>query len=77
MGGEAAEVCVIGAGAHVEELASKEPVEAILRFARERHITQIFIGHSLRENWRARLLGTPVDALIRKAEGMDVCIFPH
>ena len=65
------------AGAHVEILAADEPVEAILRFARERHVTQIFIGHSLRENWRTRLVGTPVDALIRNAEGMDVCIFPH
>jgi two-component system, OmpR family, sensor histidine kinase KdpD len=65
------------AGAHVEVLTSKEPVDAILRYARQHHITQIFIGHSLRQNWRARLLGTPVDTLIRKAEGMDVCIFPH
>ena len=65
------------AGAKVEVLASDEPVDAILRFAREHHITQIFIGHSLRQNWRTQLMGTPVDALIRNAEGMDVCIFPH
>jgi two-component system sensor histidine kinase KdpD len=65
------------AGAHVEVLASEAPIDAILRFAREHHITQIFIGHSLHQNWRTRLLGTPVDVLIRKAEGMDVCIFPH
>lgn len=65
------------AGANVEVLASEDPMEAILRFAREKGITQIFIGHSLRQNWWNRLLGNPVDYLIRNAEGIDVCIFPH
>lgn len=65
------------AGAIVEVLASEDPMEAILRFAREKNITQIFIGHSLRQSWWHRLFGNPVDTLIRNAEGIDVCIFPH
>ncbi len=40
-------------------------------------ITQIFIGHSLREGLWNRLFGNPVDRLIRSAESMDVCVFPH
>ncbi len=65
------------AGAIVEVLASDEPMEAILRFAREKNVTHIFIGHSLRKSLWSRLFGNPVDHLIRNAEGIDVCIFPH
>jgi two-component system, OmpR family, sensor histidine kinase KdpD len=64
-------------GAIVEVLAAEDPMDAILRYARAHGITQIFIGHSLRQNWWNRLFGTPVDYLIRNAEGIDVCIFPH
>ena len=69
--------CAREAGAIVEVLASDEPMEAILRFARAKNITHIFIGHSLRKSWWSRLFGNPVDHLIRNAEGIDVCIFPH
>ncbi len=65
------------AGANVEVLASEDPMEGILRFARQSGITQIFIGHSLRHRWWNRLFGNPVDHLIRHAEGIDLCIFPH
>jgi K+-sensing histidine kinase KdpD len=65
------------AGAKVEVLASDDPMEAILRFARDKSITQIFMGHSLRQSWWSRMFGNPVDRLIRNAEGIDVCIFPH
>lgn len=65
------------AGAKVEVLASEDPMHGILRFARENSITQIFVGHSLRQGWWNQLFGTPVDYLIRSAEGIDVCIFPH
>jgi two-component system sensor histidine kinase KdpD len=65
------------AGARVEVCTAKDPVEAILAFARQNRITQIFIGHSFRKGFWSRILGNPVDRLIRLAEGMDVCIFPH
>ncbi len=65
------------AGANVEVLEGDDPVQAILRFARDHSTTQIFIGHSLRQNWRTRLFGGAVDRLIRDAEDMDVRIFPH
>lgn len=65
------------AGAHVEVRTAEDPVEAILAYARENRITQIFVGHSFRKGFWSRILGNPVDRLIRLAEGMDVCIFPH
>ena len=64
-------------GARVEQLTHEDPVAAILRFAVENRVTQIFIGRSLRENWWTRLFGSAVDRLIRLAEGMDVSVFPH
>jgi two-component system sensor histidine kinase KdpD len=63
--------------AHIEVLEGTDPVAAILEYARRHGVTQIFVGHNLRRTWRARLGGTPLDRLIRDAEGMDVRVFPH
>ena len=49
----------------------------LIRFAREHGVTQIFIGHSMREGWWYRLRGNPVERLIELAEGMDVRVFPQ
>lgn len=65
------------AGAQVEILDGDDPIEAILQFASEHRITQIFVGHSMRRSWWYRLAGGPLDRLIRAAEGMDVHVFPH
>ena len=65
------------AQAHVELLDGEDPVDTILDFARERGITQIFVGHSAREQWWQRLTGTPLDRLIRGANDIDVRVFPH
>jgi two-component system sensor histidine kinase KdpD len=65
------------AGAATEILESDEPISAIVDFARQQRITQIFIGHSAHNSWRDRLFGDPVLRLIRAAEGIDVRVFPH
>ena len=65
------------ANAHIEILDGEDPIDTILKFARERGITQIFVGHSTRERWWERLTGTPLDRLIRGANDIDVRIFPH
>jgi two-component system sensor histidine kinase KdpD len=65
------------AQAHIELLDGEDPIETILDFARERGITQIFVGHSAREKWWQRLTGTPLDRLIRGANDIDVRVFPH
>jgi two-component system, OmpR family, sensor histidine kinase KdpD len=64
------------AGAQMEALDGEDPVETILRFARSRGITQIFVARGADENWWERLLGGAVDRLIRDADGMDVRVFP-
>lgn len=63
--------------AHVETLEGKDPIATILDFARAHGITQIFVGHHIRPGWRDRLGGTPLDRLIRDAEGIDVRVFPQ
>jgi two-component system sensor histidine kinase KdpD len=63
-------------GAQVHILDGPDAVTEIIRFARERRITQIFIGHTQRRGWMA-WARNPVDRLIEAAEGIDVRIFPH
>ena len=63
--------------AQIEVLEGDEAVETILNFARERGITQIFVGHSLEKGWLRRIRGSHVDRIIRGADGMDVRVFPH
>jgi len=64
-------------GAEIKELDGEDPVDTILRFARQRGITQIYVGHKGRESWWERAFGSDLDRLIRSAEGMDVRVFPH
>jgi two-component system sensor histidine kinase KdpD len=65
------------AGAQVDMLEGDDPVETIVQYARSHGVTQIFVGHSLKKDWRTRLWGSRVSRLIRAAEGMDVRVFPH
>ena len=66
-----------GIGARVEMLEGHDYVRTLIRFARARGVTQIFIGHSQRHGWWHRLRGNPVERLIALAEGIDVCVFPQ
>ncbi|MBV9772060.1 MAG: universal stress protein [Bryobacterales bacterium] len=66
-----------GLGAEVHIVEGDDAVEAILSFARERGITQIFTGHSIGTGWRSRFLGSNTDRLIRGAKSIDVKLFPH
>jgi two-component system sensor histidine kinase KdpD len=63
--------------AHIDVLEGVDPVATILEYAGRHGITQIFVGHNLNRSWRARLRGSPLDRLIRDAEGMDVRVFPQ
>ena len=64
-------------GAEVVELDGEDAVDTILRFARQRGITQIYVGHRSRDSWWERCFGSDLDRLIRAAEGIDVRVFPH
>jgi two-component system, OmpR family, sensor histidine kinase KdpD len=63
--------------AEVVALDGEDAVDTILRFARQRGITQIYVGQKGREKWWERAFGSDLDRLIRAAEGMDVRVFPH
>lgn len=64
-------------GAEIVVLDGDDPVDTVLRFARQRGITQIYVGHKGREKWWERAFGSDVDRLIRAADGIDVRVFPH
>jgi two-component system sensor histidine kinase KdpD len=63
-------------GAEVHVIEGEDPIETIIKFAHDQRITQVFIGHTQQSAWKiwAR---SPVDRLIKEAEGMDVRIFPQ
>jgi two-component system sensor histidine kinase KdpD len=65
------------AKARVELLSGEDATEAILDFARQHGVTQIFVGHSNQSGWASRLRSNPVERLIMEAEGMDVRVFPN
>jgi len=65
------------AGAKVVLLDSGDPAEAILNFAREHGITQIFVGHSKRTGLLGRFSRGPIDRLIDEADDIDVRVFPN
>jgi two-component system, OmpR family, sensor histidine kinase KdpD len=65
------------AGARVDVLEGSDAVDEIVQYARSHGVTQIFVGHSMKKDWRTRLWGTFVRRLIRAADGMDVRVFPH
>lgn len=59
-------------GAEVVRLRSRDPVEAILDFARSHGVGHIIIGRSHQAKWR-QMLGLTVDArLLREGEGFDI-----
>ena len=63
--------------AELAELAGEDAADTIMRFARRRGITQIYVGQKGHERWWDRLFGNDLDRLIRAAEGIDVRVFPH
>ncbi len=63
--------------ADVHVLEGSDAIGAIMRFAREQRVTQIFVGHSAPDRWKELWSRSPVDRLIRAATDIDVRIFPH
>jgi len=57
-------------GAEVHRLDGGDFVNTLLTFARRERVTQLFLGHSLRERG-------PSEKLIDAAEDFDVRLFPH
>ena len=66
-----------GSSAEIVELEGEDAVDTILKFARQRGITQIYVGHKGRDSWWERAFGGELDRLISAADGIDVRVFPH
>jgi two-component system, OmpR family, sensor histidine kinase KdpD len=66
-----------GAGIPIQILEGADAVDTLLEFARSRGTTQLFIGHTQQSSLWSRIMGDPVDKLIRRSQGMDVRIFPQ
>lgn len=64
-------------GSEVVDLDGDDMADTILKYARHRGITQIYVGHKGRESWLERAFGSSLEKLIRVAEGIDVRVFPH
>jgi two-component system sensor histidine kinase KdpD len=65
-------------GAEVFTLVGRDVVTAILEFATQCGITQIFVGRSdAPHGFWTRLRGNLAVRLIRAAEGIDVIVYPH
>ncbi len=64
-------------GAEVHCVEAQDSVHAIVEFAREHGVTQLFLGHSIPGGWRGVLSRSALDRLIHAADWMDVRIFPR
>ena len=63
--------------ADIQVLEGEDPIDAIIRLAREQKATQIFVGHSAPDPWKEFWSRSPVDRLIKAATEFDIRIFPH
>ncbi len=61
-------------GAEVVRLKARDPVPALLDFARSHNVAYIMIGRSYRPLWRQILLGDIVARMVRESEGFDLYI---
>ena len=63
--------------AAIAMLHGEDVVDAILRFAAEQGITQIFVGHSQRTGLWQNLRPNPVERLILESGSIDIRVFPQ
>jgi two-component system sensor histidine kinase KdpD len=65
------------AHAHIAILQGEDPVAAILQYAAQEGITQIFVGHSLRTGFWQKFRTNPVERLILESGSIDIRVFPQ
>jgi two-component system sensor histidine kinase KdpD len=61
-------------GAQTSALSGPRVSEEVLRYARQRNVTQIVVGKPARPRWRERLFGSVVDDLVRESGAIDVYV---
>jgi two-component system sensor histidine kinase KdpD len=60
--------------AQAEVIEARDIAVAIVQYARERQVTQIFLGRSGRSRWEEWWGGSVINSVVRLAEGIDVHI---
>lgn len=64
-------------GAEVITLTGKSVSGELSKFAEERHITQIIIGHATRTKLETMLRGSTVTKLLKKAKTIEIHVIPN
>lgn len=64
-------------GAETVSLCGKSVSGELLKFAEERHITQIIIGHSIRTKLETVFRGSTVVKLLKKAKNIELHVIPN
>ncbi|GIM30590.1 hypothetical protein CPJCM30710_32560 [Clostridium polyendosporum] len=59
-------------GAEVISLKGRSISHEILKFAHERHITQLVLGHSNRSQWQTLLRGSTINRILKDAKNIDI-----
>jgi two-component system, OmpR family, sensor histidine kinase KdpD len=60
--------------AETEVIEGRNTAETLVRYAREKQVTQIFLGRSGQSRWAELLHGSVINDVVRRAEGIDVHI---
>jgi two-component system sensor histidine kinase KdpD len=64
-------------GAEVVTLTGKSISGQLSKFAEERHITQIIIGHASRNKLQTIVRGSTVSKLLKKAKSVEIHVIPN
>lgn len=64
-------------GATVIELTDMHVSRALVRFAREHHVTEIIMGESLRTRWQEFVHGSVINEVLRQTSNIDILIVGH
>jgi nucleotide-binding universal stress UspA family protein len=59
-------------GGEFQVLEADDPVDGVLSFAYQQHVTQILVGESSRSRWQELLRGSFVNRLIKQASNVDI-----
>lgn len=63
-------------GAETITLTGKSVSRELVRFASQKHITQIIIGHANRSFWQMVFRGSPATKILRRAKDIEIHVIP-
>lgn len=61
-------------GAQVVELREANVPEALVRYAKEHHVTEIILGESHRSRWQEKFGGSVINEVLRLSSGIDILV---